>query len=502
VEVSSGRQSLEERLDLGGRSLRIHAARGAIINSGFKIGLAGIGFLQRVAVAAFLTREQFGIWGVILTTVLTLSWLKEVGIADKFVQQSEVDQEAAYQKAFTVELCLSLAFFALLCAVLPLYAIAYGRAEIILPGIVLAVAVPLTAFESPIWIAYRRMQFVRQRTLSAVDPLVSIAVTITLAALGAGVWALVIGVVSGSAVGALVATLTSPYRPRWRFERQAIREYATFSWPIFGLQASNLVIVQGMVLVSAHSVGIAGVGAIALASTISILSERVDEIVSETIYPAVCAVADQTELLYEAFVSSNRLAIMWGMPFGVAVGLFAGDLVNFGYGDRWHSAIGVIAGIGVLAGFRQIGFNWQMFMRATNRTRPLFTSGLVNVASFFVLLAPAILLFGLTGYIVGNAAALVVQLLMRGYYLRQLFPQFRLTSYILRALLPTAPGAAIVLLLRTVSSGERTLPLALAELVGFALVTAATTWLVERDLIVEMLGYLRGEGGGLRARQA
>ena len=40
-------------------------------------------------------------------------------------------------------------------------------------------------------------------------------------------------------------------------------------------------------------------------------------------YPAICAVQDRLELLRESFVKSNRLALMWAMPFGVGIALFA-----------------------------------------------------------------------------------------------------------------------------------------------------------------------------------
>src|SRR3954451_18208699 len=93
----------------GGRGLRRPAARGTLINSAFQVGLAGLGFLRRLLIAAFLTRAEFGIWGIIVTTLITLSWLKDLGIADKYVQQNEDDQEAAFQKAFTLELLVSTA---------------------------------------------------------------------------------------------------------------------------------------------------------------------------------------------------------------------------------------------------------------------------------------------------------------------------------------------------------------------------------------------------------
>src|SRR4051812_20053126 len=493
--ASEDRRQIEERIDLRGRSLRQHAARGTIINSAFQVGLAGVGFLRRIIIAAFLTREEFGIWGILVTTLMTLAWLKEIGVSDKYVQQSEPDQKAAFQKAFTMEFVLSLGFFALVAAVLPIYALAYGRGDIIVPGLVLALSVPISAFESPVWIAWRRMQFVRQRVLASIDPLSTAVVTIVLGAAGAGYWSLVVGTLAGSLIGATAAVVSCPYPIRLRIDRATTREYASFSWPLFGYQLSNLAITQGMLLVAARAVGVAAVGAIALASAIAAFADRVDTIVSETIYPAVCAVADRVDLLFESFIKSNRLAMMWGLPFGVGLALFAPDLVHFVLGDQWEPAIGLIAAFGLIAGLKQVAFNWQVFMRAVGRTRPIFWSAIVNVVSFAAIIVPLVLAFGLTGYAVGNGIALLVQLAARAYFLRGLFPHFKIVRQFVRAAAPTVPAVVVVLLVRLVAGPEPNLAAAIAMFALYVIITVAATWVFERSLVTEIVGYLRGSGG-------
>jgi PST family polysaccharide transporter len=487
-------------MDGGGSDLRGSAARGTIVNSAFMIGLFGLGLLQRLVVAAFLTREEFGIWGIVLTTLIALSFLKQIGIQDKYVQQTEEDQELAFQKAFSLELVVSLVFFVLVAAIFPLYGLAYGHSEIVIPGIVLALAIPLTAFETPFWIPYRRMQYMRQRKLSSVDPVTSFVVTVALAAAGTGYWSLVIGTVAGAAAGGVLGVITCPYRIRFRLDRATVRSYASFSLPLLGYGVSSMVIVQGAMLVGNWSVGLAGLGAIALASSISSFADRVDGLVSQTIYPAVCAVAERRDRMYEVFLKSNRVALMWGMPFGVGLALFAHDIAHYALGERWESTAWLLGVIGLLAGFRQIGFNWTVFMRAVNHTRPMFVASLLNLGAFLVIAVPCILLLDLPGYAIGITAMSVVQVAARGYFMAQLFPGFRIVSHILRAIAPSVPAAGVILLARLVE-GERTAGIAAAEVVLYILVTLAATWLFERDLLREMAGYLR-KATGKRGRAA
>jgi O-antigen/teichoic acid export membrane protein len=485
-------ESLEERIHLRGRSLRAHTARGAIINSAFQVGLAALGLLKRVSVAAFLTASEFGIWGLLVTTLITLSWLKQVGISDKYVQQSERDQVAAFQKAFTIEFLYTLCFYAVVLLALPVYALIYGRSDILLPGFILSLALLSTALHTPIWIAYRQMRFVRQRSLEAIDPVISAGITIGLAVAGMGYWSLVIGTVAGSVAGAAVALATSPYPIRLRYERGTLREYFGFSWPLFVSSAAGLVVVQGAVLVGNWTVGLAGVGAIGLAGSFSMFADRVDQIVRTTIYPAVCAVRDRTELLFEAFVKSNRLALMWGIPFGAGLALFAPDLVEFVLGEKWSEVEFLLQAFGLILGFRQIAFNWTVFMSAVGNTRPMAVNGGFLVVTFLAVTVPMMLLLGLEGYAIGMAVSVAVEIGVRAYYLRRLFRGFRLGAHVARALAPSVPAVGAVLALRLAIDTTRTVELALAELALYLAITAVATWAFERSLVAELTGYLRG----------
>jgi O-antigen/teichoic acid export membrane protein len=426
---------------LHGRNLRQQAARGTLINSGFQVGFAGLGLLRRFVVAAYLTRAEFGVWSIVLTTVMTVAWLKQVGVSDKYVQQDEPDQEAAFQKAFTIELGMSLAFFALIAALLPAYSLAYATPTIILPGVVLALSVPISAFEAPIWIPYRGMQCGRP-----------------------GVVAGGYRVLAGSLAGAAVAVASCPYKLRLRMDRATLREYVSFSWPLFGLSVLSLAVVQGMLLVSSHAVGLAGLGAIGLAASIATFASNVDAVISQALYPVVCAVADSRDKLFEAFVKSNRLALIWAMPFGVGLALFSGDLVYYAFGPRWDPAIGLIGAMGLIAATSQIAYNYSIFFRAVNDTRPLFRLAVLSAASFALIAVPLILTLGLTGYAIGWGAMTLLQLAGRGWYLSKLFSGFRMARHFLRAIAPSIPAAAAVLAVRLADPAARSGPMVIGEL--------------------------------------
>jgi O-antigen/teichoic acid export membrane protein len=488
--------SASDRLPPGSSGgLRRIAARGTVVNAAFTVGLDTLNLARALIVAALLVPADYGVWTILLVSLGTLGLLKEGVIGDKFVQQDEADQERAFQRAFTLEAILNAALFVVVAIALPVFAWAYGEPKILLPGIVLMVAIPAVTFQSPLWVFYRQMRFLEQRRLQAVDPLVAFVVTVGLAAAGAGYWSLVVGTVAGRLAAGAVAVHASPYRLAFVFERGGLREYVSFGTPLFVASVCRVLGVQVLVFAGESELGLAGVGMIGLASSIRAYADRVDAIVTQTLYPAVCAVKDRKDLLLEAFVKSNRLGLMWGMPFGVGLALFAPDLIEYLYGEEWEPGVGLIQVFGLVAAFNHIGYNWTAFFRARGETKPIGILAVVAMVAMLGIAVPLLLTHGIDGLAIGMAIAAVVPIAGRVWYLSRLFPSFQILVHSARAVAPSVPAVAAVLLLRTATDLDRSPSLALAEFALYLIVTVAATWAFERTLLREVRGYLRAAPG-------
>jgi O-antigen/teichoic acid export membrane protein len=338
----------------------------------------------------------------------------------------------------------------------------------------------------------RRLEFLRQRRLQIWDPVVSFAVTIPLVAAGAGIWGLVAGTIAGAWAGAAAAVRASPYRLRLR--RSALRharEYASFSWPLFLGSAASVLAVQLPLLAASRELGLAAVGALTLASTVALFAYRVDEVITQSLYPALARVRDDTALLWEAFSMSNRVALLWALPFGAASVLFAGDLVEHVLGERWRPAVVLIQLLGAAAALNQAGFNWTAFFRAIGRTRPVAVADCVFLAAVAGIAIPLMLSGGLDAYAWGWMAATVAFLAVRVAYLSGLFRPGAILADCARAALPTVPAVAAVLLVRLAAGGGSSAGRALAEAVLFVAVAAAVTVVWERRLLREAVTLLR-----------
>jgi PST family polysaccharide transporter/lipopolysaccharide exporter len=483
----------EERLSFPRPELRRRTARGAVVNGLFLGGTEALVLVQGLIVTVLLGPQAIGLYGVVSTTAITIVALKRVGIDEAFVQQSEQGQEEEFQRAFTLELMLSALFALVLAAAAPIVALAYDDDRLL--ALTLAVAyLPLAfALQAPMWIFFRRMDFLRQRLLQAIIPVGTVCVTLPLAAFtDLGVWSLVIGPFVGNVAAAAAAIAVSPYRLRLRFDRDTRRRYFRFSWPIFANAVALLVVQQGQLLAFDLHSGLAAVGFIALAATLTRYADRADQIVATTIYPAICAVRDRLPTLEELFVKSNRLTMMWALPFCAGFVLFAPDLVRFVLGEEWQPAVVLLQGLAAAAAIQQVGYNWFSFYRAVGQSRPQAVESAVMVATFAGLAIPGLVLWGAPGFVWGRIAGAVAMLAVRRHFVRRLLPNVELVTLGLRGFVPVALAAGATLLLRlALSGGGRSLAEAMAEVVLFVAGCALFTWLLERKLIREALREAR-----------
>src|SRR6185503_4204498 len=426
---------------------------------------------------------------------MTVVALKRVGVDEAFVAQDEPEQALEFQRAFTLELAISAVFSLILCALAPVVAAVYGDPRLL--ALMAATAyLPLAfALQAPTWIFFRRMDFARQRLLQGIVPVVTFVVTVPLAAGGAGVWSLVIGPAVGNLAGVVAAVRASPYPLALRWDPATARRYLRFSVWVLVSSLAALVVLQGQVLAIDLHEGLAAVGFVTLAATFARYIDRADQIVTVTIYPAICAIRGRTAALAELFVRSNRATLLWTLPAAAGIVLFSPALVDHVLGRVWDPAVPLMQGLAVAAALQQVGFNWFSFYRAHGASRPGAIEAVAGAAAFLAFAVPGLLAAGFTGFVVGRCAGVLVQLGVRARYVRALLPSVRARDVLARPLVPVALGVAAVVPLRLVPgwSGDAGAA-ALAEIALFAAVVTGASLVLERDLLRELAAALGGRG--------
>ncbi|HEX8067346.1 MAG TPA: oligosaccharide flippase family protein [Thermoleophilaceae bacterium] len=496
------RARASDRLPFAASELRSRTIRGVAVNAAFLIVVETLALAQGLIVARLLGPSELGLYGIVSITVMTLIALKRVGIDEAFVQQDERDQEREFQLAFTLELVLAAAFALLIALAAPVLAVVYDESRLVPLTLALAYLPIAFALQAPLWIFFRRMDFLRQRSLQAIVPIVTFVVTVPLAAAGLGAWSIVIGAFAGNAASVTLAVRLSPHRLGLRFDRAAARRYLSFSWPILVVTAGGLLVAQGQVLAFKLDRGLAAAGFVSLAVGLTRYADRAEHVVSPAIYPAICAVRDRTRTLEELFTAAARATAVWSLGFGALLVLFAPDVVDFLLGDEWAGAVVLLQGLGAASALYQLGYSWIAFARGLGRPRPPALEAVAAVTVFGGVALPLLLAAGPTAYVLAICGSSLAVLAIRAYWIPRLLPGVRLGALLARAAWPVAVAAAAPLALRlALWGGERGAVQAACEAVLFVAVYVAVTLAAERPLVGELRRAIRSPGGEPAAAQ-
>ncbi|MDX6656055.1 MAG: lipopolysaccharide exporter [Solirubrobacteraceae bacterium] len=476
--------------------LRRRTVRGAAITAAFVIGIDAIVAAQGLVVTRLLGPRAIGLYGLVAVTVMTILTLKRVGIDEAFVQQETEDPEAEFQYAFTLELVLSAALALVIVVLAPILAAAYGEPRLLWLTLASAYLPLAFALLAPLWIFYRRMDYARQRLLQVIQPVVSIAVTLPLAATGFGVWSLVVGPAAGYACAVAASLAASPYRLKLRFDRAVAKRYVRFSGWVLVALAASMAVAQGQIVAFKIHGGLAAAGYLTLAATVTRYVDRADQIVTATIYPAIVAIRGRADALQELFEKSNRATLLWVLPFTCGVVLFAPDLVSFVLGKEWGPARVLLQGLAVAGLLQHLGFNWFAFFRAHGDPKHPALEAIAGTIAFGAFALGGLAVWGVDGFVWGRILAVAVALVVRWRFIRLLLPRARLSTIVAPALVPVVAAAGAVLALRALLWGaERPLVQALAEALLFAGIYAGWAAWRERPLVAELLRSVRPPAG-------
>jgi O-antigen/teichoic acid export membrane protein len=488
---------MSERLPFPRAELRRRTLRGTVITAIFLAAIDGVVLVQGLVVTRLLGPREIGLYGVVSISVMSLIALKRVGVDELFVQQDQPDQEREFQYAFTLELGLSAVMCVIILVLSPVVAAVYRDDRLVALMASLAYLPIAFALQAPLWVFFRRMDYGRQRSLQAIQPVVGFVVTVPLAAATElGVWSLIVGQVAGYVVAVAATLRVAPYRLALRFDRQVAARYVRFSGPIMLTIVGTILVAQGQILMIKLHDGLAAAGFITLAVTLTRYIDRADQIVTATIYPAICAIQGQRRALTEMYLKSNRATLLWVLPYAVAVVLFAPDLVHFVLGPKWAPAVVLLQGLAVVGAITQLGFNWFSFFRAHGDTRPPAVEATAGAVAFLILAPAGLLLDGFHGFVLARIAAALVPLCVRGVFVRRLLPEVRYRQIVAPTLLPILAATAAALGVRAVLWGDRrTLGQAIAEAVLFVAVYTAAALRRERTLVQELIRGLRGRAG-------
>ncbi|NDV98546.1 lipopolysaccharide biosynthesis protein [Salipiger sp. PrR002] len=221
-------------------------------------------------------------------------------------------------------------------------------------------------------------------------------ISITLAIMGYGVWALVLGYVVGALIGTVMLFWMRPWRPTALPDWPTVRYVMGYGSYLIGAETINSTPRLLDNLLVGKFLGPAALGIYAIAFRIPELAIKSFTSVAGTVlHPVMSKIQTHPEELATYYYQSLRYCALLMFGVGAAIAVLAEPTVHVLYTDKWYGMIAPMQFIAVAFAVSTLNMVPGGLLKALSRTDLMFRVALFNLPVFVLLLAAAIP-FGIT----------------------------------------------------------------------------------------------------------
>lgn len=327
----------------GPPNLEVAAMRGGIWLSiqSWTVNLASL--VVFVILGRLLEPREFGLVAAASVVVLFLRLLVDAGVSQRLIQRVSLDS-TVIDTAFWLAVGTGMVLTALNFVAAPLTSRLFGQ-----PGLT-----PVVQALSPVILLAsidrtqsalldRRMAFRSQALRAVFAATASAAVAIGLAVAGAGVWSLVSQSLVFEGVSVVLLWRLTDWRPRWRFQREALGELLGFGGKLGAIDILTYTVANLDNLLVGAFLGPVGLGIYVVAYRIMIVFDEVVSMVLRRVtLPVLSRLQQDQAAMNEGLYRITSASALVVLPVAVGLACLAPDFVPVVFGDKWLPSIPVM----------------------------------------------------------------------------------------------------------------------------------------------------------------
>ncbi|PZD71737.1 Teichuronic acid biosynthesis protein TuaB [Acaryochloris thomasi RCC1774] len=301
-------------------------------------------FVLRMGSTVFLARllspEDYGLIGMVAILTGFVQLFKDLGLSAATVQKKEVDHQQV-STLFWINLGVSCLVAFVVAALAPILALFYQEPRLLWVTLALStnfIFGGLTVQHQALM--RRQMQFTNLARIGICSVAVGLIVSITMAWLGAGYWALV-GMQSASSMTTAVFTwIECKWRPERPTRRSDIRDMLAFGGNLTGFRTLNYFSRNLDNLLIGRFWGATELGLYAKAYQLVLLPiQQINSPVNNVAMPTLSSLQDDPERYSRYYYKAILLITSLGMPIVAFMFASSDKLILLLLGERWIDAV-------------------------------------------------------------------------------------------------------------------------------------------------------------------
>lgn len=306
-------------------------------------GVQLLSFLTTLLVARWLNPSDYGLMALASIWTATLGMLADLGLGAAIIQFRDVD-DSELNICFWTTMGLAVTGYLALFACAPVLASWFKspRLEEVLR--VVGVTLPLAAMGMvPDALLRKRLELDKTARAEIVAAIVVIPVMLGLAWNGAGVWALVMGVILQSVTYDAVLFWFVRWWPGFRVGSSRFREVLRYSLSTLGTRLAWSLNEQIDVLVLGKLSGDLALGFYSMARQLALMPvTKIAVLVNQVALPALAHLQVDLAALRSSFLRMFRMVACMTIPICVGMTLEADDLVHVALADKWMPSVPIL----------------------------------------------------------------------------------------------------------------------------------------------------------------
>ncbi len=367
----------------------------------------GLRMLQLLILARFLSPEDFGLMSMIWIIVGFIQIYTDFGVSSAIIHRQDTTPNQL-STLYWLTILVGLVTFAIVWIGTPLVVYVFHEPRLIPLLHVAAVVFLITPWGQQFQILLQKeLKFNLLARLEIISTVSGVVITILLAALGHGVWSLVLGLIATESVKTLLLFLFSwnEYRPGFHFSRRHLKGYLSFGLYQMGERSVNYLGQRFDQLLIGSILGAQTLGYYNFAYNLVIQPvSRINPIVTRVAFPVFSKMQGDNNRLKSGYLKVISLLTTINAPLLIGLAISAPVAIPLVFGAKWTNSIILVQILSLVALIRSVGNPVGSLQLAKGRADLGFKW---NFILLFIYI-PTIYLGGKLGGAVGIALSMLV----------------------------------------------------------------------------------------------
>ncbi len=362
-----------------------------------------------IIIARYVDPTEFGLMAICLAIIGYFEIISQFGLGSALISARDNVEEIA-NAVFYCAMIMSCMMALILWGAADLIANAYALP--ILKGLLGTIAISLVITASTtvnMSFLYRDLRLRDKILPDVIRGLVKGLVSIALAFVGYGVWALVLGYLAGGIAGSIALLFIRPWRPDRRPDMASIRSVFRYGSHLIGAETINATPRLLDNLLIGKFLGPAALGIYALAFRIPEMGiKSFTTVAGSVLHPVMSKLQAEPEMLRHYYSQSLRYCALLMFGVGALIAVMSAPLVHVLYPPKWYDMVVPMQFIALSFAVSTLNMVPGKLLKAVNRTELLFRVSLINLPMFVLVICAAVP-FGITAVAIAQLVLAILR---------------------------------------------------------------------------------------------